>query len=93
MTDPGGPKGRGGKDIPDDEGLSSYARGFRAADKYISASFALVAAVGVFTVLGIWVDKKLGSSPWFTLVGVIVGMTGGFIGFFKAVLGTNKKNT
>ena len=35
---------------------------------------------------GIWLDRKFGTLPWLTLVGVVVGMTGGFISFFRTVL-------
>jgi F0F1-type ATP synthase assembly protein I len=72
---------------PDEQGLSSLAEGYRKASPYIAASTSLVAAVGVFTGLGIWLDRKLETSPWLTLAGVVFGMTGGFISFFKTVLG------
>jgi F0F1-type ATP synthase assembly protein I len=75
---------------PDEQGLSSLAEGYRKASPYIAASTSLVAAVGVFTGLGIWLDRKLETSPWLTLVGVVFGMTGGFISFFKTVLGKRK---
>ncbi len=85
MADPSEPKDRGGKE--QDGGLSRVAQGYRSADRYLSASFALVAAVGAFTGLGIWLDRKIGASvPWFTMLGAVIGMTGGFIGFFRAVL-------
>lgn len=70
----------------DEKGLSDLAEGYRKASPYIAASTSLVAAVGVFTGLGIWLDRKFGTLPWLTLAGVIVGMTGGFISFFKQVL-------
>lgn len=70
----------------DEKGLSDLAEGYRKASPYIAASTSLVAAVGVFTGLGIWLDRKFGTLPWLTLVGVVVGMTGGFISFFRTVL-------
>jgi F0F1-type ATP synthase assembly protein I len=70
----------------DGKGLSSLAEGYQKAAPYIAASTSLVAAVGVFTGLGIWLDRKFGTTPWLTLVGVVVGMTGGFISFFRQVL-------
>ena len=75
----------------DEKGLSNLAEGYRKASPYIAASTSLVAAVGVFTGLGIWLDRKFQTTPWLTLVGVVVGMTGGFISFFRTVLGKNGK--
>ncbi len=86
--EPGDPQGRAGDDDKEKEqGLSQAAKAYRAGDRILSASFALVAAVGAFTFLGYLLDQKLGTSgPWFTMAGAIFGMTGGFIGFFRTVL-------
>lgn len=70
------------------EDLSDLAAGYRKAAPYIAASTQLVAATGVFTALGWWADKKLGHTvPWLLLLGAAVGMTGGFVSFFRTVLG------
>ena len=90
-VDPPDDKRRAGDD-KDEKGLSQAAKAYRAGDRILSASFALVASVGVFTYLGYLLDKKLGSRrPWFTLAGALLGMTGGFIGFLKTALDTKKK--
>ncbi|MFO0582394.1 MAG: AtpZ/AtpI family protein [Anaeromyxobacter sp.] len=75
----------------EEEGLSSLASGYQKAAPYISASWSLVASVGVFAGAGYWLDQKVGNrTPWFFIVGAVVGMIGGFISFFRVVLGMNK---
>ncbi len=90
MTGPGD-RERGTRE-DDEQGLSSLAEGYRKAAPYMAASTSLVVAVGAFLGLGYWLDKKLGTRvPWLTMLGALVGMTGGFISFFKTVLGTRNK--
>lgn len=75
-----------------DQGLSNLATGYQKAAPYMAASSALVASVGVFAGLGYWLDQKLEHEvPWLFIVGAVVGMVGGFISFFKTVLGASKK--
>ena len=76
---------------PEEQGLSSLAEGYRKAAPYLGASTTLVASVGLFTWAGIWLDGKIGwKVPWFTILGAVIGMTGGFISFFRTVLGKRK---
>ena len=75
-----------------DRGLSNLAVGYRGAAPYMAASTQLVASVALFSLLGWWLDGKLGhETPWLLLVGALLGMTGGFISFFKTVLGASRK--
>ena len=76
----------------DEKGLSSLALAYRKAGPYLSASTTLVASVGLFAAAGYWVDKKVGTGkPWFLIAGALLGMAGGFISFFRQVLGRQKK--
>jgi ATP synthase protein I len=84
--------GPGDRERSEEKGLSNLAEGYRKAAPYMGASTTLVAAVGVFTGVGIWVDRKVGTEvPWFTILGAVLGMVGGFISFFKQVLGSSRK--
>ncbi len=85
--------------MPDDDrerrgeqqGLSNLALAYQKAGPYLGASTTLVASVGLFAAAGWWVDRKLGTTkPWFLLLGALVGMTGGFVSFFRTVLGKRK---
>jgi ATP synthase protein I len=72
--------------------LSGLAEGYRKAAPYLAASTNLVVAVGVFTAIGIWADRKFGFKvPWLTLAGALIGMTGGMISFFRTALRIGKK--
>ena len=72
----------------DEEGLSNLALAYQKAGPYLSASTTLVASVGMFTAIGWWIDGKVGTEkPWFLIAGSVVGMVGGFISFFRQVLG------
>jgi len=56
-------------------------------------SLAMLASVGITfvvatagaTVGGYFLDRWLGSTPWFTLIGLAVGVAAGFRLFFKSV--------
>jgi ATP synthase protein I len=72
---------------PKEDGLSGLADAYRKAAPYMAASTTLIAAMLVFMALGYWLDRKLGHRiPWLLLLGAAIGMTGGFIGFFRTVL-------
>jgi F0F1-type ATP synthase assembly protein I len=86
VSGPGNPEG------PEDRGTSNLADGYRKAAPYLGAVYALVGAVGVFSALGYWLDRKMGNrTPWFLLLGLVLGMVGGFTGFFRTVLGMNTR--
>ncbi len=79
---PGGEPGKKGD--PD-----SFGEAYRKAAPYMSAATSLVGAVAGMTLLGWWLDRKVGNTqtPWFTLAGALLGMGGGFVSFFRQVLG------
>jgi len=73
--------------------LSDLASGYRKAAPYIAASTQLVVAVMLFTALGYAGDRYFGHRvPWMLMIGSVVGMVGGFLSFFRTVLGTKKNS-
>ena len=45
----------------------------------------LVACVVAGFLLGSYLDRRLGTSPWLTVVGVLLGTAAGFVGLFRTV--------
>ncbi len=77
---------------PEEKGLSNLAEGYRKAAPYMAASTTLVVSIGAGAWLGYWLDGKLGHQvPWLLIVGALLGMLGGFISFFRTVLGSPRK--
>jgi hypothetical protein len=52
---------------------------------HVGVQFAL--SVGAFVALGIWGDTRLGTTPLFTLLGVMAGFGIGFYHLYKSIYG------
>jgi F0F1-type ATP synthase assembly protein I len=48
-----------------------------------SLGFELVCAVAGFTLVGFWIDRHNNSGPWGTLIGLFLGLVGGFYNLFR----------
>jgi len=81
MSDPG-PTG----DRPAARNASKPPSGAEFAGAGLQLAFTIVA----FMFLGIWLDKRLGSSPWFVLVCVFVGAGAGFYSIYRKLMGSAK---
>jgi len=59
---------------------------------YAGAGLQFAGAIVVFMFLGIWLDKRLGSSPWFVLICVFVGASAGFYSIYRKLMGSSKRD-
>jgi ATP synthase protein I len=59
---------------------SDYAR-------YAGVGFQFGAAIILFALGGWWLDKRLGTTPWFLILGVFLGFGGGLYSLVKKVPG------
>ena len=57
----------------------------------IGIQFALT--ILVFVLGGVWLDKRLHSSPWFVLGGTFVGAAGGFYSMYRQAVAAQRRNT
>ena len=80
------PSPSGGRPGPRDP--SKPASGAEYAGAGLQLAFTLVA----FMFLGIWLDKRLGSSPWFVLICVFAGAGAGFYSIYRRLMGSAKRD-
>lgn len=60
-------------------------RGGRPLYGLLSVGLVLVACIVIGYFLGTYLDGKLGTTPWLTVIGVILGTGAGFVGLFRTV--------
>jgi F0F1-type ATP synthase assembly protein I len=63
-----------------------------AGAEYAGAGLQFALTLVVFMFLGIWLDKRLGSSPWFVLICVFVGAAAGFYSIYRKLMGSAKRD-
>lgn len=53
--------------------------------RYGSLGVQFGATILLFTLGGLWLDGKFGTRPWLTIVGVMLGFTGGLLALIRGV--------
>jgi len=57
----------------------------RRAGPYLGLGTMFAASIGLGIWAGYWLDGKLGTTPWLTLAGALLGLAVGFYNFFVVV--------
>ena len=58
---------------------------WRALGELSSIGLAMVLATVIGLAGGYYLDRWLGTSPWLTLVGLLLGIAAGFVNLFRSV--------
>jgi ATP synthase protein I len=58
---------------------------------YLTLGLELAVTVVVCFFLGRWLDGLFDTSPWLMIAGLALGVTGGFIHFFRTAIALGKK--
>jgi putative F0F1-ATPase subunit (Ca2+/Mg2+ transporter) len=73
---------------PIEPGRRGPGRGvWRDAGPYMGLGWVLAVSVGLGTVGGLYADRRFGTKPWMTLIGLIAGMAVGFVNVLRSLLG------
>ena len=70
---------------------STVAEAYRKAGPYLSASSQLTSSVGLWTAVGYFLDRKIGTAPWCLLAGSLLGISLGFYLFLRTILALGAK--
>jgi F0F1-type ATP synthase assembly protein I len=76
---------------PDTSGPPASSTGLGTAGKYAGIGIQFGASIVLFLYVGQWVDRRLGTTPIFLIVGVFVGATAAFYSIYKRLMRDLKK--
>jgi F0F1-type ATP synthase assembly protein I len=73
--------------MPDDQRrVSSLGDSWAKAQPYVDAAWEFIAAVGLGTAGGWWLDRKLHTQPWLLVAGSMLGFASGMWVMFRTML-------
>lgn len=58
----------------------------RELGRFTGFGLAWALSVLVFLLAGYWLDGRLGTLPWLTIVGAFVGAAGGFVSLYRGIV-------
>jgi F0F1-type ATP synthase assembly protein I len=68
------------------------AKAWRKSQPIFDAVWQLVGGVGLGVGGGYFLDGRLHTTPWCMVAGSVLGMTVGFIGFFRSITKASKRH-
>ncbi len=70
----------------------SLGEAYRQLAPYLGLGTELAASVVGMLLIGYFLDKHFGTSPWLLLTGAAVGLIGGFYNFIKEIQKLSKRD-
>jgi ATP synthase protein I len=79
-------------DNKEDKDLKNTSNIYKEVGPYLGIGFQLAATVALMVFIGIWLDKKTGQDPLFTLIFSFLGVGAGLYNFIRTVIDLSKKS-
>ncbi len=70
--------------------MAEKKRGGQGWLRYSSIGIEFAAAVVVFTLVGLWIDRSYDCRPWGVLIGAVLGLVGGMYNLIRESLAAMK---
>jgi F0F1-type ATP synthase assembly protein I len=81
--------GPSGRHRPSDEERAAERA---AMGSYLTQGFQYAAVLLVFTGAGYWLDGRLHTLPWLTIVGAVIGGVGGFLHLYRSLTAQSRSD-
>jgi F0F1-type ATP synthase assembly protein I len=62
-----------------------------SASEFAGVGLQFALSIIVFLYLGQWLDRRLGTAPWFLIGGVFLGAGGGFYSMYRKLMAANAR--
>ena len=76
----------------EDKDLNNTSGIYKEVGPYLGMGFQLAATVALLVYIGIWLDRKTGKDPLFTLIFAFLGVGTGLYNFIRTVINLSKKS-
>src|SRR5438552_694285 len=73
-------------------GTSGASGGGLSGGEFAGMGLQFALVILVFTAAGLWLDRRLGSSPWFLILSVFAGAAGGFFSIYRKATAAQRRD-
>lgn len=67
------------------------AAAFDAISLVSQLGFSIAVPIVLMALLGNWIDKKIGTTPWIFILFLMIGIVAGFVSAYKQIMTVTKK--
>lgn len=73
--------------------MAESGRGGLSGSEFAGVGLQFAVVILAFTGAGVWLDKRLGTTPWLLIVCVFLGASGGFFSIYRKAAAAQRRDT
>ena len=75
-----------------ESGSRKLLRSYAKAGPFINIGFQFAVAIAIGLFGGMWIDERLSTTPFFLILGILLGIASGFYSIYKATIDQGAPN-
>lgn len=76
---------------PEDDPIHPRSSHLAGAGEYMGVGLQFGASIALFLFAGMWLDGRLGTDPWFLILGVVIGGSAGFWSVYRKLMADQRE--